>query len=183
MMPVRLADYEPLVAHAVIDAGADLILGHHPHLLKGIEVYKGKAIFYSLGNFAFDQYSMVLRADIEKYGPHDVPPEKIKKKFAPQAILPRPYDPDWPRYQWPAVSRNSTIVKCSIEGNALTKVSLVPVYVNGNGQPVPVSVTSEEGKGVVEFLDYSSHELNVKLAIEGDEAVVWRAESGGPAAV
>ncbi len=43
-------------ARALIDAGADLIIGHHPHVVQGVEVYKGKAIFYSLGNFIFDQY-------------------------------------------------------------------------------------------------------------------------------
>ena len=37
-----------------VAAGADLILGHHAHILKGIEVYKGKVIFYSLCNFALD---------------------------------------------------------------------------------------------------------------------------------
>jgi poly-gamma-glutamate synthesis protein (capsule biosynthesis protein) len=42
------------IAHEVIDAGADLILGHHPHVLQSIESYKGKLIFYSLGNFIFD---------------------------------------------------------------------------------------------------------------------------------
>ncbi len=41
-------------AHAVIDAGADIFAVHGPHILKGIEIYKGKPIFYSLGNFAFD---------------------------------------------------------------------------------------------------------------------------------
>ena len=40
-------------AHAIIDAGADLVLGHHPHVLGGIEQYKGKYIVYSLGNFCF----------------------------------------------------------------------------------------------------------------------------------
>jgi poly-gamma-glutamate synthesis protein (capsule biosynthesis protein) len=40
-------------AHRVIDAGADVILGHHPHVPRGVEVYKGKVIFYSLGNFIF----------------------------------------------------------------------------------------------------------------------------------
>lgn len=42
-------------AHAAINAGADLVLGHHPHTLEGIEVYKGKPILYSMGNFVFDQ--------------------------------------------------------------------------------------------------------------------------------
>jgi poly-gamma-glutamate synthesis protein (capsule biosynthesis protein) len=43
-------------AHKFIDAGADLILGHHPHVAQTIEVYKDRYIFYSLGNFIFDQY-------------------------------------------------------------------------------------------------------------------------------
>ena len=44
------------LAHRFIDAGADLIIGAHPHIAQPIEIYKNKAIFYSLGNFVFDQY-------------------------------------------------------------------------------------------------------------------------------
>jgi poly-gamma-glutamate synthesis protein (capsule biosynthesis protein) len=43
------------LAHALIDAGADIIVGHHPHVLESVEVYKNGVIFYSLGNFIFDQ--------------------------------------------------------------------------------------------------------------------------------
>lgn len=43
-------------AHAFIDAGADIVIGSHPHVVEPIEIYKNKAIFYSLGNFVFDQY-------------------------------------------------------------------------------------------------------------------------------
>jgi len=42
------------VAHASVEAGADLVLGHHPHVLEGIEVYQGCPILYSMGNFVFD---------------------------------------------------------------------------------------------------------------------------------
>jgi poly-gamma-glutamate synthesis protein (capsule biosynthesis protein) len=42
-------------AHAAIDAGADLVIGHHPHVVQTLEEYQGKYIFYSLGNFIFDQ--------------------------------------------------------------------------------------------------------------------------------
>ena len=41
---------------AFVDAGADFVIGHHPHVIQNFEIYKGKAIFYSLGNFVFDQY-------------------------------------------------------------------------------------------------------------------------------
>lgn len=40
-------------AHDLVDAGADVIIGHHPHVPRGVEVYDGKVILYSLGNFAF----------------------------------------------------------------------------------------------------------------------------------
>jgi len=43
-------------AHELIDAGADIIVGHHPHVVQGVEIYKNHPIFYSLGNFIFDQY-------------------------------------------------------------------------------------------------------------------------------
>lgn len=46
-------------ARAAIDAGADLVLGHHPHILQGMEWYRGRLIVYSLGNFVFDQDFLV----------------------------------------------------------------------------------------------------------------------------
>jgi poly-gamma-glutamate synthesis protein (capsule biosynthesis protein) len=45
--------YQERLGRALIDAGADMIIGHHPHLLQGIEIYKGRLIAYSLGNFVF----------------------------------------------------------------------------------------------------------------------------------
>ncbi len=48
-------DYPPDLGRLAIDAGADLIIGNHPHWVQGIEVYKGKLITYAHGNFIFDQ--------------------------------------------------------------------------------------------------------------------------------
>ena len=47
------AQKEIEIARALVDAGADIVVGHHPHVLQGIEIYKGKVIAYSLGNFIF----------------------------------------------------------------------------------------------------------------------------------
>jgi poly-gamma-glutamate capsule biosynthesis protein CapA/YwtB (metallophosphatase superfamily) len=49
------SEFATRAAHAAIDAGADLVVGHHPHVLQGFEWYKGRLIAYSLGNFVFDQ--------------------------------------------------------------------------------------------------------------------------------
>lgn len=65
------------LAHRAIDAGADLIIGHHPHVLQGIERYRGKVIAYSLGNFLFGGNSLssystaVLKISIPASSPAD----------------------------------------------------------------------------------------------------------------
>lgn len=58
-------------AHWLIDIGFDLVIGTHPHVLQGYEVYNGKYIFYSLGNFLFNmpteetRYSIIVNLDVE----------------------------------------------------------------------------------------------------------------------
>jgi poly-gamma-glutamate synthesis protein (capsule biosynthesis protein) len=64
------------LAHRLVEAGADVILGHHTHIVQGVERYQGAVIAYSLGNFVYDQWqerlrrSMVLRLVIR--GPRDI---------------------------------------------------------------------------------------------------------------
>lgn len=59
-------------AHAYIDAGADAVIGAHPHILQGIEYYNGKPILYSLGNFWFDDYDIdTLVAELRFIGDRD----------------------------------------------------------------------------------------------------------------
>lgn len=56
----RVRDVHPVardIAHRIIDAGADVIIGHHPHVPQGIEVYHGGIVLYSLGNFIFGHYN------------------------------------------------------------------------------------------------------------------------------
>jgi len=50
----KRVNYQQEMGRAAIDAGADIVVGHHPHSLQGVEVYKGKPIFYSLGNFGME---------------------------------------------------------------------------------------------------------------------------------
>lgn len=67
------ADFIIEFAHACVDAGADMVIGHGPHLLRGLELYKGKPIFYSIGNFIFEletpqQLSLQLLEDFYSVG-------------------------------------------------------------------------------------------------------------------
>ena len=47
--------WQQTLGRTAVDAGADLVVGHHPHVYQGVEVYRGRAIVHSLGNFLFDQ--------------------------------------------------------------------------------------------------------------------------------
>jgi poly-gamma-glutamate synthesis protein (capsule biosynthesis protein) len=49
--PVKLAMYEQPVAKAAVEAGASIVVGHHAHILKGVQVYRGRPVFHGLGNF------------------------------------------------------------------------------------------------------------------------------------
>ena len=59
--PVKPAEFYKTAAKACIDAGAHAVLGHGPHELRGIELYKGRPIFYSLGNFIFQTQTVSLQ--------------------------------------------------------------------------------------------------------------------------
>jgi poly-gamma-glutamate capsule biosynthesis protein CapA/YwtB (metallophosphatase superfamily) len=60
------ADFISIFARAVVDAGADVFVGHGPHVLRGVEIYKGKPILYSLSNFIF-QNETLLRMPSDSY--------------------------------------------------------------------------------------------------------------------
>ena len=63
--------YQRTLGQQYIDAGADLVIGSHPHVLQGIEYYKGKPIVYSLGNFVFGSSipkTMLLQVDVPREG-------------------------------------------------------------------------------------------------------------------
>ena len=58
------SDRQRRMAHLMIDSGADIIVGSHPHVTQDIEIYQDKFIFYSLGNFVFDGF----RDDLQNTG-------------------------------------------------------------------------------------------------------------------
>ncbi len=81
------------LAHSSIDSGADLVIGHHPHVIQDTEIYKNKLIAYSLGNAIFDQHfseetmqGMLLNVEVNKYGivSHEEKIFTLNKEYQPQ---------------------------------------------------------------------------------------------------
>ena len=67
-------------AHAMIDAGADVVVGHGPHVLRAVEIYRGRPILYSLGNFLFE-YETVGALPADDYESVDLPPGATPDDF------------------------------------------------------------------------------------------------------
>lgn len=87
--------YQKNFAHKAIDYGADLVVGHHPHVVETIEKYKDRYIAYSLGNFVFDQHfsketmeGLVLKATVENKKITEVSSDKIviNKHYQPELL-------------------------------------------------------------------------------------------------
>lgn len=74
------ADFLVTFARAAIDAGADVFVGHGPHVLRGIEIYKGKPIFYSLGNFIFQNETVELQP-ADNYEAQGLPAAALPSEF------------------------------------------------------------------------------------------------------
>ncbi len=155
LVPAVIAMYQYEVGHAAIDAGADLILGHHPHLLKGIEVYKGRVIIYSMGNFAF--YSPVAGS------------QSTFKPF--YKVKP---DPDYPTYFFPPDCRKSMLVKAVISNKKVKQVSFLPVMINKQTQPELLRRADKRSNEVYEYMEWvcREQELNTAFSRQGDEVVV-----------
>lgn len=115
-------------AHAAIDAGADVVVNHGPHILKGIEIYKGKPIFYSLGNFIF-QNETPLRLPQENYEAYRLGEDKHVADFneARYASDRRGF-PSQPGY-W-----ESVLVSLKWQGKELVEIKLIPISL-GFGKP------------------------------------------------
>ncbi len=138
-VPAVIADYQREVGHAAIDAGADAILGHHAHILKGVEVYRERPIFYSLGNFAIDL--RMDRAHAQSKGFKEI-----------QAL-----NPDWipdfdSLYNFPEDSRKTMVVKFTMKNARILRTSVLPAYINRGAQPRILRTDEPEFDQVVEYL-------------------------------
>ena len=117
----RPAQFLITFARAMIDAGADVVVGHGPHILQGIEIYKGKPILYSLANFMF-QNETLLRLPHENYGRYDLGPDAHVADFNDAR-----YDHDKKGFPARPQIWESVIAVPYWKGDKLIKLELYPI--------------------------------------------------------
>jgi poly-gamma-glutamate synthesis protein (capsule biosynthesis protein) len=155
--PFALTDHERRTARLCIDRGADLVIGHHHHALRGVEWYGGKPIFYGLGHFVFD-----LRLNVPPEFKHyfeDVDP-------ASYAVAPRE---GWPLLPMHADTRMTMLGWARVNGGEIVDVGFVPCRLCPDGRVVAVDPDGAEGREVIDYLDRCnrSQKLNGRIVKEG----------------
>ena len=164
------ADHIRVLAHAVIDAGADMFIGHGPHEDRGIEIYKGRPIFYSLGDF-------ICQNDSVLFQPHD--------NYLRQGL-------DWeatPADFFDARSANGTrgqvvqairwesaVAMTRFDGRRLKEIRLHPVDL-GFQRPVyqqgrPLLAEGEVAERVLERFQRRSQPFGTEIKIEGNLGLI-----------
>lgn len=154
-------------ARKVIDAGADVFIGHGPHQLRGIEIYKGKPIFYSLGNFAMMNNSLdAMPADIyDQYGADPAAttaPELLQSRNERSFADPVLYE--------------SVIAVSRYVGGNVAEIRLYPidlgVSVQGAARGVPGLADAVVGRRILERMQRLSQPLGTNIVIENGVGVI-----------
>jgi poly-gamma-glutamate synthesis protein (capsule biosynthesis protein) len=168
-VPAVIADYQKDLAHAAIDAGADIVLQHHSHILKGIEVYKGKAIFYSLCNFALE-----LPFNPEFQGRPPGLEEMVRWESHPDYLPWAKYDPACPTFPFHPEARQTLMVKCIIAGKKIQKVSYLPTYLNNQAEPEVQKPGNRKFDEIIKYIEdiSRSQKLTTKFTVSGDEVII-----------
>lgn len=166
-VPVEIADYEGEIAHAVIDAGAHVVIGHHAHIMKGVEVYRDRPIFHGLGNFA-----TVTRALSAKPGDAVERAAWARERVRLFGFVPDPQMPDYPFHP---ESRHTAIARVDISEEGTVTASLLPCEIDQTARPVPTGAT-DRGEAVAQYIRRITAEAGFDTEFEwqGDRLAVAR---------
>lgn len=158
----EIAMYQKELGYSAIDAGADAILGHHAHILKAIEFYKGKPIIYSLSNFAFDQPMSQEVLNSDRW--------KELMELNPSWTL----DPRYKSYPFPADSRMTMACKIIISDKKIKRLSFLPALINEDSRPRFLKGQDKEFYDVLKYMGKISkaEKIDAKFTVEGDEVVI-----------
>ena len=155
--PAHIEMYEYPVSHAAIDAGADIVIGHHAHIARGIEIYNGKPIYHGLGNFVTVTHAL---SPFENDSP-----ERIAWAVKREKMFGFKPDSDMPFYPFHPESRNTMIAYCRITGNGLEDIGYIPCHIDKQGRPHVVS-DAVEGKAVFDYISNISKAVGLKTRYE-----------------
>jgi len=153
-VPRVIADYQRTVAQAAFDAGADLILGHHAHVPKAIEVVGGKTCFYSLSNF-------IMTSDPKVTGGAG----KFERDYGV------PLDPEYPRMPYGVDGKRSLVAKAVIAKDGI-RTSFLPTLIDTQLRPEILRAEDPRFVDMVRYMDWASEGFAHRFTVAGNEVQI-----------
>lgn len=140
--PAALAPYERPLARAAIEAGADVVVGHHAHILRGIEIHAGRPVFHGLGN------GCVVTHALSPGQSHPARADWVRRRRELFGFEP---DPRYSLAPFHPEAVNSLLGIVVLRADGRLDTGVVPVFVEPPGRPVCVS--GECGNAIVAYLE------------------------------
>jgi Bacterial capsule synthesis protein PGA_cap len=154
-VPRLIADYQKTVAHAAVEAGADVILGHHAHVPKAIEVHAGHTCFYSLSNFIMSTPAKTEEAAADfcaRYG----------------VVL----DPAYPHLPYGTDAKRSLVAKLVMSKTAPTRTSFLPVIIDPDLRPEMLRAVDPRFADMLNYMEWASEGFPHHFAVESNEVTI-----------
>jgi hypothetical protein len=167
MRPHHLTEHERRTAHFCIDRGADMVVGHHHHAVRGMEWYAGRPILYGLGHFVFDfrmAFSEEAKAALTET------PENVAALGDDYGMYPRE---GWPLLPMHPDMRMTLFAYAKATKERFTEIGFVPCRLQPDGRVVAFNADSEEGRQVVRYVSrgIASQRLNARIESEGAPSI------------
>lgn len=140
--PAALAPYERPVSHAAIDAGADIVVGHHAHIVRGIEMYRGRPIFHGLGNGVVVTHALSPAQD------HPARAEWAERRKRMFGFEP---DPAYTLAPFHPEAVNGMIGRCRIDAGTVVETAFRPIWFAPPGRPEPA--TGAQAQAIADYID------------------------------
>ena len=157
-------------AHACIDEGADVFIGHGPHLTRGVEIYEGKPVMYSLGNFIFQN-------DTVRWQPaHNYENVGLSHGDTPADFYDARSDHDKRGFPADPLYWESVVARCEFKNRALRRLVFHPIDL-GRAAPRsqrgrPVIADAKTGRRILNRIKRLSAPLGANIRIEKNTGVV-----------
>lgn len=140
--PAALAPYEVPVAHAAVEAGADIVVGHHAHIARGIEFHRGKPIFHGLGNGVVVTHALSPAQD------HPARAEWAERRKRMFGFEP---DPAYNLAPFHPEAVNGMIGRCRIGADGSIETSFLPIWFAPPGRPEVA--TGDKAAAIADYID------------------------------
>ena len=154
--PAQLAGYERPLARAAVEAGAHIVVSHHAHILRGVEMIADRPVFHGLGNFV-----TVTRA-LNLDNPHPARQRWAKLRRERFGFTP---DPEYVNYPFHPEAKHAIIADCKVDASGQVDAGFYPCWIRPSGQPERLG-NDVRGQAVLDYVAEISRrsQLQVELA-------------------